>query len=54
MLVVDNLWIVLAEGNKQREKGIQTKMVTMNDVQEPYEHNEDVLGENMQEENIKT
>ena len=27
-------------------------MVTMNDAQDPYEHDEDFLGENMQEENV--
>ena len=29
-------------------------MVTMNDAQDPYEHDEDVLGENMEEENAET
>ena len=29
-------------------------MVTMNDAQDPYEHDEDILGENMQEGNVET
>lgn len=44
MLGVDNLWGVVAEGGR---KMFQKQMVIKNDAQDPYEHDKDVLGENM-------
>ena len=41
-------------GQKVKEKESQKKTVTMTDAQDPYEHDEDILGENIQEGNDET
>ena len=42
-----------SRGQHVEGKSLHEKMVTMNDGKAPYEHVEDVFGENMQEENVE-